>query len=355
VRVPRKLGIGGAALALAGVVAALLPPVQARFKAVAVLADALGASFPRPFAADVTRAEVNLSGVEGDLYDPGIRAPAVILIPGAAERGRDDPRVIRLARAIARAERVVFVPELALYEQRLEEADIEAIVAAARNLGRDYGSAALLGISYGGSLGLLAAANEGLDGLELVATFGAYFDLTGVIQAVTTGVSLVGDRRVPYEAEPRAEEILFDIAIDLAPERARPLLRDALDGDIPPERLPKQARAVYRFLSNEDPERTFELRDKLPQRMRDLLERFSPSTVADDIDAPVVAMHSRDDPAVPYGEALRLERGLDDVRLATVTIFKHVDLNEGEIEWRSAIGDMIDAWRFTSWFLSAQE
>lgn len=352
----RKLGIGGAVLALAGVVAALLPPVQARFKAVAVLADALGASFPRPFAADVTRTEVNLSGVEGDLYDPGLRAPAVILIPGAAERGRDDPRVVRLARAVARAERVVFVPELVLYERRLEEGDIDAIVAAAQDLGRDYGSISLLGISYGGSLGLIAAAHEGLGGrLEQVATFGAYFDLVGVIQAVTTGVSLVSGDRVPYDAVPRAREILFEIAIELAPERVRPLLRDAVRGDIPPERLPEPARAVYRFLSNEDPERTFQLSDELPERMRDLLERFSPSSVAEDIDAPVVAMHSRDDPAVPYGEALRLERGLQDVRLATVTIFKHVDLNEGEIDWRSAIGDMVDAWRFTSWFLSAQE
>jgi pimeloyl-ACP methyl ester carboxylesterase len=355
VRARRKLEIGVAVLALTGVVAALLPPVQARGKAIAVLADALGASFPRPFAADVSRAEVNLSGVEGDLYDPGVRAPAVILIPGAAEKGRDDPRVIRLARAIARAERVVFVPELVLYEQRLEETDIDAIVAAGQTLGRDYGSVALLGISYGGSLGLLAAADEGLDGLELVATFGAYFDLTGVIQAVTTGVSLVGDERIPYEAEPRAEEILFDIAIDLAPERAQPFLRDALNGDVPPGRLPEPALAVYRFLSNKDPERTFPLANELPERMRDLLERFSPSTVAEEIDAPVVAMHSRDDPAVPYGEAVRLERGLDDVRLATVTIFKHVDLNEGEVEWRSALGDMVDAWRFTSWILSAQE
>jgi fermentation-respiration switch protein FrsA (DUF1100 family) len=132
-------------------------------------------------------------------------------------------------------------------------------------------------------------------------------------------------------------------------------LRDALRGDIPPARLPEPARAVYRFLTNDDAERTYELARELPQGMRSLLERFSPSTVADDVDAPVVAMHSRDDPAVPYGEALRLERGLQDVRLATVTIFKHVDLNEGEIEWQSAIGDMVDAWRFTSWFLSAQE
>ncbi|MGH2694097.1 MAG: hypothetical protein ACRDJJ_04700 [Actinomycetota bacterium] len=352
----RKLGIGVAVVAVVGGIASLLPPVQARVKAIAVLADALGASFPRPFAADVSRSAVNLSGVEGDLYDPGVRAPVVILIPGAAEKGRDDPRVVRLARAIARAERVVFVPELILYEKRLEEDDIDAIVASAQDLGRDYGSVSLLGISYGGSLGLLAAADERLDGrLEQVATFGAYFDLVGVIQAVTTGVSLVGDQRVPYDTVPRAEEILFEIAIELAPERARPFLRDALRGDLPPRRLPEPARAVYRFLTNEDPERTYELSRELPQRMRDLLERFSPSSVADEVDAPVVAMHSRDDPAVPYGEALRLERGLDDVRLVTVTIFRHVDLNEGEIEWQSAIGDMIDAWRFTSWFLSAQE
>jgi alpha-beta hydrolase superfamily lysophospholipase len=355
----RKLGIGAAVVVLVIALAGLLPPVQARVKAIAVLADALGASFPRPFAANVHRIEIDLSAVEGDLYDPGVRAPAVLLIPGATERGRDDPRVVRLARALARAERVVFVPELTLYEQRLVEGDVESIVVAADALATDErttGSVAMLGISYGGSLGLLAAADDRLDGrLDQVATFGAYFDLIGVIQAVTTGVSLVDGERIAYDSEPDAEEILSDVAVDLAPKRVRPVLRDALRGEIPSRRLPDRALSIHRLLTNEDPTRTYELAREVPRRMRDLIERFSPSSYADAIDAPVVAMHSKDDPAVPYGEALRLERGLNDVRLISVSIFRHVDLNEGELRWQSAIGDLIKAWRFTSWLLAAQE
>ena len=84
-------GSGYALVVLGGL--SLLPPVQARAKAIAVLVEALGGSFPRPFAADVSRREVQIGGVTGDLYDPGRAAPAIVLVPGAAAEGRADDRV----------------------------------------------------------------------------------------------------------------------------------------------------------------------------------------------------------------------------------------------------------------------
>ncbi len=95
-------------------VVALIPSVQARGKALGVLAEAVGVSFPRPFAPPVRRRPVSLDGVTGHLYVAGRSAPAMILVPGAAPRGKDDPRAIRLARSLARAGRVVFVPDLEL-------------------------------------------------------------------------------------------------------------------------------------------------------------------------------------------------------------------------------------------------
>jgi pimeloyl-ACP methyl ester carboxylesterase len=76
-------------------------------------------------------------------------------------------------------------------------------------------------------------------------------------------------------------------------------------------------------------------------------------TVADSIDAPVIALHSADDPVTPYGEAERLRRGLPHARVLRVQLFEHVDLGTSSIF--EAIPELWQTWRFTSWVLAAQE
>jgi pimeloyl-ACP methyl ester carboxylesterase len=350
-------GLSYAALAVTGL--ALLPPVQARGKAVAVLAEALGLPFPRPAAAPVTRVAVSMGGVPGDLYSPGVPAPAIVLIPGAAPGGKDDPRVVRVARALARAERTVFVPLLELAERRFVEEDIDRITLCAAALADHEtarGEVILLGFSYGGSFALVAAADPRLDErLVQVAVFGAYYDLIGLVQAVTTGVSLVDGRHIPWQGHPMAEAILRARAVSLAPGKEQNALLRALEGGSP-EDLGAHARSIYDLLVNEDPGNTFDLAAKLPKADRDLLARFSPSSVADRIDVPVVAMHSTDDPAVPFGEALRLEQGIPGARVVDVEAFRHVDFSvTSPAAWLQASDDLWNAWRFTSWILAAQQ
>jgi pimeloyl-ACP methyl ester carboxylesterase len=339
---------------------ALLPPVQARGKAAAMLAEAVGLGFPRPFAPPVSREEATLDGVTGDLYRPDRPAPAILLVLGAAPRGADDPRAVRLARAIARAGRVVFVPHLVLAEQRFDEGDLDRIARAVVGLDEHpatTGPVTMLGISYGGAFALVAAADPRVAGrLAQVAVFGAYWDLVGVIQAVTTGVSVVGGERIPWEDHPLAGAILEQHAVDLAPEASRAELRAALDGQGDADRLDPPSRAIFDLLSNRDPARTAELAARLAPSAREMLSRFSPSSVKGRLAVPVIAMHSTDDPAVPYGEALRLVRALPEARLVTVSSFRHVDFRTtGAGGWLAAASDLWEAWRFASWLLEAQE
>jgi len=347
-----------AALLVAG--ASALPPVQARAKAIAVLADGLGLPFPRPLAADVTRSDMTLDDVTGDLYSPGGEAPPMILLPGAAPKGRNDPRVVRIATALAKAERLVFVPDLELIHRRFVEEDIERIVRATVALEQHpdaAGPVTMLGFSYGGSFGLVAAADPRLrTAVGNVVTFGSYFDLLGVMQAATTGTSLVGERSIPWKADPRAPEVVRDVAVRLLPEDLRPELRRAFEGEAEPAALPSDARAVYELVANEDPAQTFALAEELPPDALARLRRFSPSTVAGDIAAPVLAMHSTDDPVVPFGELVRLEQGLPDAKTYEVSVFNHVDLTTGETTepWALA-GDVFRVWRFTGDMLSTQE
>jgi acetyl esterase/lipase len=346
--------------ALAAVTAlGLLPPVQARGKAMAVLAEAVGLNFPRPFAPTVDRREATLDGVTGDLYVPARRSPPILLVLGAAQQGTDDPRAVRLARSLARAGRVVFVPDLTLAQRRFDPADLDRIARSVVALDEHPGTSGrvvVLGISYGGSFALVASADPRVrDRVDRVAVFGAYWDLIGVIQAVTTGVSIAGGGSLPWESHPMARDILVHHAAELAPPPDRVSLRAALGGG-DPSQLSPEARAIFDLLTNRDPARVEELAARLAPEARSVLERFSPSSVAGAIETPVVAMHSTDDPAVPYGEALRLKAGLAGVQLITVRSFRHVDFRaDAPGGWGSALADLWDAWRFASLVLDPGE
>lgn len=346
------------AVAAAGI--GLLPPVQARGKALFVLAEALGLPTPRPFAIPIRRGTVSLDGVTGHLYVPGRPSPPVLVLPGAAPLGKDDPRAVRLAEALARAGRMVFIPDLDLYQQRFIQEDLDRIARSVVALDAHpatVGSVQILGISYGGSFGLVAAGDPRVRGrLTQISVFGAYWDLVGVVQAATTGVSLVDGRRIPWPADPRAEGILRDVAVRLAPEGSRGELRAALVGRTEPTSLRPPARALHALLTNRDPERTFELASRLGPEPRQAFRRFSPSSVASRIEVPVVAMHSIDDPAVPYGEALRLAAELPEARLVQVRLFRHVDVGASSAgEVADVLGDLTEAWTFATWVVSAQE
>lgn len=353
----RRHHISGAVAVVVLAALLLTPPAQARLKALAVGGEALGFALPRPFAADVTRVETRIAGVVGHLYAGEESAPAMVLLPGATTAGRDDSRAIAVARAFARAGRTVFVPELALYERRIDDDDLDRIVRIALAL-PDHplgeGSASIVGFSYGGAYGLVAAADPRLGGrLAQVATFGSYWDLAGVIQAATTGTSFVDDEHLDWDGDPQAEELLAQHAIQLAPADQRDTLTAVLRDQADPDALEPEARAIHALVTNDDPERTRVLVRRLAPEARRALARFSPSAVADDIDAPLVALHAVDDPAVPYAEAVRLQRDRPDARLLTVELFRHVDFEGARL--LQAAPDLWRVWRFTGWVLAAQE
>jgi acetyl esterase/lipase len=136
-----------------------VPSLRARAKVVAVLADATGLPFPRPFARVVVVSTIEYDGLVGDLYSGGDESPVILFVPGTVRRGRSDPRVIEVATALARTGRRVFVPELHLYERRFDYDDVERLVTAIVELS-DNAQVGVLGLPYGGSLSLLAAQDQ---------------------------------------------------------------------------------------------------------------------------------------------------------------------------------------------------
>jgi pimeloyl-ACP methyl ester carboxylesterase len=348
----RLLGVAAVLTALGA-----LPPVQARGKAAAVLADAVGSPFPRPFAAEATRREVTLDGVIGDLYDAGPLAAPILLLPGAAPKGRHDPRVQQVSRALARADRSVFVPDLELSKTTFERVDIDRIVRSVAALAErtPWRKVVILGFSYGGAFALIAAADErARDRIEVVATFGSYFDLVSVLQAATTGVSTVGGQTRAWQAHAKAREVVRDVVVRMVDPTDADTLQAVFAGARDPGTLSPSARSAYDLATNTDPARTAALAAGLDARARGLLADFSPSTVAARITVPVVALHSEDDPLVPYAELLRLRAALPEAETLTVRSFQHVDLQAGGSR-AALVRDVVTAWRFTSAILDRQE
>ncbi|HVM28325.1 MAG TPA: hypothetical protein VM433_11745 [Mycobacteriales bacterium] len=345
--------------ALLGVVVATLlvvPGARAGAKSPGLLLEAFGAGVPRPLAAGVDRTEVRLGGVLGDLYDAGAGAPPVLLLPGAAEEGRSDERVVGLANAVARSDRTVFVPELSLFAADLDVDDIDRVARSTAALAERTGEdVVIFGFSFGGSLGLVAAADErARDVVRLVATFGSYTDLVGVVQAATTGVSVLGGQRLTWDVPDLAADTVAEVAEALVPPGQRTAFAQAAGtGDA--SALEPEAAAVHALITNDDPDRTRSLAAALPPEARQVLDAYSPAAAADRLrDVPVLAAHSRDDPAVPYAELLRMREVLPHATTLTVQSFEHVDLDlEGSP--LDLVRDLRTSWSFVRRVLAVQE
>ncbi|MGY2082482.1 hypothetical protein [Blastococcus sp. SYSU DS0539] len=341
-------------LAIAGLVCH--PAVRATAKSVFVLDGALDGPLPRPWALSVERSEQEMGDVVVDRYSPAADAPPVLVVPGAAPAGRDDERVVSLASSLAAAGREVVVPELSLYEKVLDVDDVARVVEVAAELCRGGDELVLLGFSFGGSLALVAAADERVAGcIDLVATFGAYADLVGVLQAAVTGVSVVDGEVHPWQGadESVVRTVLRDAATQLVPEDQREPLRRALEqGE--PSGLPTAARHLYRMATTDDPVLVAALARDIPPPGDALVETFSPVNVADEVEADVLAAHALDDPAVPVAELLRLQRAFPEAEVAVVRSFHHVDLTT-DADLGALLGDLLTAWAFMQGVLRPQE
>lgn len=335
----------------------------------AVVADAIGAPFPRPLAHRVDRSTIRLpasvpGGVLGDLYRPravpeiglgASGAPAIVLAPGGDPAGKDDSRIVALARALAGARRTVFVPQLDLRRRELSAEDVERLVGAVRELSRGGVSVGLLGISYGGSLCLLAAEDGRIARtVAFVAVFGSFLSLAAVVQGVTTGATVYGGAVHRWRAAPEARAILVGAAERLAPPADRAPLANALVGRNPAG-LSSGAQAIYALLTNREPRRVRALVANLPPSFRGELERFSPATHLRALRAPLFVMQSVNDPATPPTEALALHAAVPGSRLIVLHWFLHVTPPGRGTPLRGELADLWGAIRFAGWVLAAQE
>jgi dienelactone hydrolase len=193
----------------------------------------------------------------------GDRHPAIMIVPGAAPRGNDEPTLRSFGLTLARAGYLVMLPEFPfLKEGRFDPAatrQLDAAFAHARALPETRGlSVGAFGVSVGAGMMLVAAGREpALRDAAFLAVLGGYYDLDTYLASLASRMQRTASGTIPWEPSQEAQDRLPPAAVDLVPASARDAVRAAIApasyevalGRI--RALPADARSAYDSVSPE--------------------------------------------------------------------------------------------------------
>ncbi len=273
--------------------------------------------------------------------------PAVFVVNGTVPEGRKLPKVRRLAEGFARAGYLVVVPDLpGLTEDKITPGTVQETARVAREVSErpdaEDGQVALVGVSTGATLALLAAEKATLEGrISVVAGVAPYSDIRTVVNVATTGHYRDGGGFRRHEADPfLSYAIARSLVAALPPGEDRRTLSGELEGvaredpnplaglrSRPAGDLGPGAASVVRLLANEDPERFDALYGALPERVRADLRELSPLAGTGRIDAPVEVATGPRDRYFPASESYELERVAPGRRVTVTRALDHAELD----------------------------
>ena len=291
-----------------------------------------------------------------DLYQPETPPRGgLVLVPGAAEGGRRDTRLVEFAGALARAGFAVLVPDIPSFRELQPSPnsaqEIAGGVTELRSSERlDPGLRLGIGafsIASGPAI-LTALDPDAAPLVDFLLLVGGYHDLPRTLTFLTTGYFEVNGepRRRPPDSYGKWVYALANAGrLEDAGDRAalqaiaRQKLRDP-QADVAALRakLAPAGAAVYAFITNEDPARVPALLAGLPEPVRadiealDLARRDLAAVSAD-----FILVHGYDDDIIPYTESLSLHQALPAGRsqLFLLEGLHHVDREVGGADaWR---------------------
>lgn len=349
---------------------------QRNYESLLVLADIVAADSPSRLKESTPppvrkRVSFVVDGRErsGDLYLPGAGRPlaGIVLMPGAVPQGKDDARLVAFAATLARARFAVLTPEMGGFrELRIQPGDVRAVADAFGYLASrpelaPGGRAGIAAFSYAVGPALLAAMQPDIrDKVRFVVGVGGYYDLARTVGYFSTGYFRHEGRwhylkpddygkmvfvksSSPHLRDPRDRAIL-DAMVQLK-------LRD-IEADIAPlaSGLGDEGRAVYRLLTNNDPERTPQLMQALPPQVQaDIAALTLRGKDLRKLKARLLLVHGENDNLIPFPESMALAANAapGQARLFVIRrILGHVDLTLPHVFSREFFGtELPDAWR----------
>jgi pimeloyl-ACP methyl ester carboxylesterase len=340
--------------ALIGLTISFWSWVDAQARAVVVISSVLDAPVLTP-AVRATSGEPRLSDTRVAGY-PSLIAkpagegpwPAIFVVNGAVPEGRELPAVRNLAEGFARAGYLAVVPDLpGLTEDRITPQTVDAATEAARRISAkseaEDGEVALVGVSTGATLALLAAEDPTLHGkVSLVAGVAPFSNMETVLSVATTAHYRRPDGKlVRYEAAPFLSYVVARSLVAALPpgedrrtlsaevssvgrENPDPLhdLRSRRTDDLGPK-----AKSVVRLLANRDPGRFDDLYAALPDGVIHDLEVLSPLAGEEKISTPVELATGPQDAYFPPSESYAIERVAPQRRVTVTPALDHAKLD----------------------------
>ncbi len=341
---------------LAGFASSVLPAGRTAVRALAILPGLLSASLPQwqaPVVEPITHNQTTLPSASGtvflDVYAPATGAPPVpgnregmLVITGVGDN-RQEPQVVNLLQTLARSGLVVMnVTTPALLADRVDAGDKDAVVQAFRLLQHwpGVGSArvGIFGVSAGGSLVCLAAADARIrDQVTFVALLGSFFDTTTLLETLGRRAQEVDGKLQPWQPVAVPLQALSSTIAPALPDNDGMVLVNAFAsypaGALTSDQLAQlapQSAAIYHLLAGDQPGRVAANLAALTPALRTLLAGLSPSTVVDQLRAPIYLLHDRNDQFVPVTESREFAAALAGLHhsydFAEFGIFQHADV-----------------------------
>jgi pimeloyl-ACP methyl ester carboxylesterase len=347
-------GLVGFAIGIALCVSACISPRgQEARELLADIAAGGGPSRLKEMAPEPVRATIAYRRAAGqasaDLYRSS-QPPrgAVVVVPGLTPDGKDDARLVALAKSLARAQFLVLVPDIASTRAlKVSAADGAFIADAIEELAQHVAgggepSVGLVAISYAVGPALLAASQTPAGRhVRFIVAIGGYYDIEAAIGFVTTGFYRAPDGSWQHAAPNEWGKWVFvrgnaDRVGDPADrDRLRRIAERRMAspaaeiGDLA-ARLGPDGRAVYDLVVNSDPARVPVLIGQLPAAIREELRRLDlKGRDFGRIAGPVFLIHGRDDAIIPFSESLKLAAALGPrADLTILDHFAHVDAGD---------------------------
>lgn len=280
-----------------------------------------------------------------DLYRMGDPRAGLVLVPGLAPLGKEDPRLIAFAQSLAQARFEVMVPNLpGLTNQRVSADDADIIADALSVLSQHRAAhgnttVGVIAICYSAGPAMIALLDEHVRGAaHFMLAIGGYYDIEAVITFITTGCYRGPADTARLYREPDAYG-KWVFAISIAEglenrqdrEQLESMARRRLDdnkADISDlaSGLGDEGRKVYAMLENSDPDRVAALVASLPRHIVDSIARMDlKRRDFSDLDVRFILIHGNDDPVIPETESVALAGALPGADLFILKSIQHVD------------------------------
>jgi pimeloyl-ACP methyl ester carboxylesterase len=309
----------------------------------------------RPVAEEVVRRRMNGQSVEAILYGP-LRFPprsAIVLSPGISELGCRHPQLVALSRALADNGFLVLTPdlqkfrELQISAQPLEEMIFWFQEIPSLNPGNKAVPAGLAGISFSGTLALMAAARPEIrDSVSFVLGIGSYCNLLDMTRAWFAPKG-PGEDGPYYPTRYYARWLIMGAALDILPaETDRRILQTVLYGLLKQNQAPAldpglspEGQRWYN-LAVDGHQSDSALFEKIENHLRPhLFDKLDPTSAASVVRCPVFLIHGAYDDLIPPDQSRKLKERLDRTksRLLITPFLTHTHAPDLTLSWQQKL------------------